>query len=121
MTKAMIVSAFFVITLLGGVVSGLLDARNPFGPVNLAMMVFGNILLFMWFRIDAIERRYDRSKFLNVAVIGLPLVAFSYYLLRSRGLLKGLGAILVYVVAAIGAIVVGVAGAAIGYAALGRS
>lgn len=85
------------------------------------MMFLGNILLFMWFRRDAIERQYERSTFLNVAVIGLPLLAFSYYLMRSRGLSRGLIAVGVYLIAALGAVVVGVVGATLGYAALRAS
>ena len=42
-------------------------------------------LVFVWFRLDARERLYKASIVLNIAMLGLTIIALPYYLLRSRG------------------------------------
>jgi hypothetical protein len=54
-----------------------------------------SITVFIWFREDAFARFYNRSPFLNVAVIALPIVAVPFYLFRSRGFKGGIVATLV--------------------------
>lgn len=43
-----------------------------------------SFLSFYWYRLDSDERRYRRSKPLNVGVIAVAAVALPYYLVRSR-------------------------------------
>src|SRR5277367_6136634 len=63
-----------------------------------SMGAFANVLLlnmatFAWFRNDASQQSYPRSAVLNVGVVGLSLLALPYYLLKSRGLKRGVMAI----------------------------
>ena len=59
--------------------------------------VAGGLLLsiaaFMWFREDSFQRSFRRSPTLDVAFVGLTALVLPYYLIRSRGLKAGLGAI----------------------------
>lgn len=49
-------------------------------------------LVFLWFWFDKTERGYVSSLLLNIAIIGLTIFAFPYYLFKSRGVLGGLKA-----------------------------
>jgi hypothetical protein len=54
--------------------------------------IFGILLtvaVFVWFREDATAHSFRRSPILNMAVIGLPIIAVPFYLFRSRGLKGG--------------------------------
>ena len=43
-----------------------------------------NILIFVWYYLDSNIRSFSRSKWLNIAVVGLAVVAIPYYIVRSR-------------------------------------
>jgi hypothetical protein len=52
-----------------------------------------SIATFMWFRADSFQRSFRRSATLNVAFVGLTMLALPYYLVKSRGLKAGILAI----------------------------
>lgn len=43
-----------------------------------------SLLVFSWYYFDSEARSFHRSKWLNIAFIGIALIAAPYYLLRSR-------------------------------------
>ena len=91
---------------LVGLVSGLGLAQFKIpGYQSMGALASGVALsfaAFAWFRSDAIRRAYRRSKLLNIAFVGLPVVMLPYYLVKSRGRGAGLRAIgvalLIYVI-----------------------
>ncbi len=58
--------------------------------LSTALAVVPLYFAFRWYALDATERRFRRSPVLNVAIVALWLVAFPYYLFRTRGLWGGL-------------------------------
>jgi len=53
-----------------------------------------SLLIFGWYYFDSESRSYPRSTLLNIAVIGVGIVAIPYYLARSREKGKRLKAII---------------------------
>jgi len=43
-----------------------------------------SVLIFRWYYFDSEVRSFPRSKWLNIAVFALALLAIPYYLVRSR-------------------------------------
>lgn len=63
-----------------------------------SMGFFGGALLlsfatFAWFREDALARSYTRSRALDIGFVGLSFLILPYYLIKSRGLKRGVIAI----------------------------
>ena len=68
------------------------------------------MLIFTWYRIDSRQRSYKRSPWLNISIFALALVAFPYYLFRSRGLKRGVIATVLFFVGTLAAGTISVAG-----------
>jgi hypothetical protein len=99
------------LALLSCVLS-VLDARGIAEPRSLQIgstLAF-SVLTFAWFWLDSESRSYERSPFLNVAVVALGFIAVPYYLLRSRPKgerLKAMGKFLAFTLLSIIALFVG--------------
>lgn len=52
--------------------------------VLLTNLAINSFLVLLWFRTDALERSYQRSRLLTIGVLGLGLVFVPWYLWRSR-------------------------------------
>lgn len=52
-----------------------------------------SIATFAWLRSDSSQRNFARTPIFNIAFVGLTFVVLPYYLVKSRGLKKGAGAI----------------------------
>jgi len=78
--------AYFAILATCGVIAGFFVASNVNPPrlIEFAMMVSTTVLLYVWYYLDATERRYRRTVLLGGGVIMLPFIAVPYYLARSR-------------------------------------
>lgn len=59
------------------------------GTLTTAQAVTTILLIFLWFRHDAYERRYPSSRFFNIALLGLTIFVLPYYFFRSRGIAGG--------------------------------
>jgi hypothetical protein len=85
MTKMHILVLLVAVTLVAGVV----DARDmelhvqSNGWAVLSTLLF-SFLCFCWYRIDSEARLYRRSRWLNVGIVMLAIVAVPYYIARSR-------------------------------------
>lgn len=79
---------------LVSVIEGLLVGYLALGPLALPVSGVGaltiSLLMFAWYRHDALECGYRRSRVLDSAQIAVAVVALPYYLIRSRGLRRGL-------------------------------
>jgi hypothetical protein len=73
-----------------------------FPPTMMASTLMSVVLIFAWYRFDAEEMAYKRSRWLNIGVVALGFLALPYYFFRSRGAKRGFIAvgnmILVFVV-----------------------
>jgi peptidoglycan/LPS O-acetylase OafA/YrhL len=67
--------------------------REP-GWWHLSATLALSLLIFGWYYFDSESRSYPRSTLLNIAVLGVAIVAIPYYLARSREKGKRLKAII---------------------------
>ena len=85
MKTALIVAILLLTFVFGGV-----DVYMEYAPQQAksiftwVSIVLVSALLFGWVHIDARERQFRKSKWLNVGVLGLSLVFVPVYLVRSR-------------------------------------
>jgi phosphatidylglycerophosphate synthase len=117
MTRKQILIAILLVMVLDGALDASYAAEGMSQPLawSAPLTLCVSFLSFLWYRIDSDERNYTRSRWLNIAMIVLAIVAMPYYLLRSRpkgqrmrALLKCLGfAVLMVVSTAVGAVLSG--------------
>jgi len=84
---------------LSGVFSQLYFPDSPFPPTAVLFGLIGGFFMFVWYRADAKQRQLKPSKGLSIGIIAIGLVAFPYYLFKTRGPKGGLIATLVFLVA----------------------
>ena len=87
MTSTQVLKAYAVALLMLGAIAGwFAQVKAPHVQDQLfALNVFVNIaMLFWWFRVDAEERQYRRTRMLNVGVVALTAIVVPVYLYRSR-------------------------------------
>jgi len=78
------------LTFVEGAVGQYLYPGQVFTKSDIAFSFVGLAFVFAWYRIDARERSYPHSIGLNIAIVAVTIVAFPYYLFRSRGFRRGL-------------------------------
>jgi hypothetical protein len=79
--------------------------------IELMLVVAMVFLIFLWYRIDADQRGFQRSTLLNVGIVMIAAVAVPYYLIRSRGWQEGPAAVLKALLVFLGSIVLSSLGA----------
>ncbi len=94
--RSIVVGAALLLGFASGAVRQLVAPDQVISPVDIAFMLVGVFLVFLWYRFDTDLMRYRRSPLLNVAVVALGLIALPYYFLRSRGFVRGSLASLVF-------------------------
>ena len=84
--KRLLLVAIFALTFVFGACDvWLQDAPRAWNQVFLwSSIVVVSALIFGWVHIDARERQFKKSKWLNIGVLGLSLVFVPVYLVRSR-------------------------------------
>jgi peptidoglycan/LPS O-acetylase OafA/YrhL len=117
MTRHRILIVLLLLMVLDGALDATYAARGQDQPLawSAPLTLCVSFLGFLWYRIDSDERRYPRSRWLNIGVIILTIVAVPYYLVRSRpagqklrALLKCVGfALLMVLCAAVGMLLSG--------------
>jgi len=88
--RSIVLAATLLLGFVSGVVRELVAPEQLISPLDIAFMLIGVFLVFLWYRFDTDVMRYRRSPLLNVAVVALALVALPYYFFRSRGFARGL-------------------------------
>ena len=66
---------------------------DPGGSLFTLHVVLSLAVVFVWFSMDARERAYRPSTFLQIAMVALTSLALPYYLFRSRGVAGGFRAL----------------------------
>ena len=86
MTRKQNLIAILIVMVLDGVLDASYAAQGMSQPLawSAPLTLCVSFLGFLWYRHDSDERNYKRSLGLNIAMIGLVIVAMPYYLLRSR-------------------------------------
>lgn len=80
-----------LVATIGIIVGMILGSRSRYELlINIATGIGMNILTLAWCKIDARERNYRLSKHFPLFVVLLGIFALVYYLLRSRGIGRGL-------------------------------
>ena len=97
--KTLVLAMMGFVSFSGGAISQYYRARHLHPPsgVTISLVLISALLIFVWYRIDADQRSYRRTFFLNLSVIALAVVALPYYFFRSRGAKGGLVAILLFI------------------------
>lgn len=116
-TSQILVIVLLYFAALGGLTAYLEVQRiaEPQWSVMLTSLM-GSILVFWWYWADSTLRAYRRSPLLNVAVVGIGILAVPYYLLRSREKgqrLLALAKMLGFIVLMVGALLVGASSVAL--------
>lgn len=94
--KLLVLAALAVCAFAQGAVGQFLTPGQIYAKSDLVFSLAGALLVFLWYRLDAAERSYRRSPWLDVGVVGLGLVALPYYFFRTRGARGGFLALFVF-------------------------
>ena len=83
--KKILISAIFVLTfMLGAADVWLEDAPRQLNQIVLWVSIISvSALIFGWVHVDANERQYPKSKWLNVGVLAFSIIFVPIYLFRS--------------------------------------
>jgi hypothetical protein len=86
MNERRVLVFFLIFAALVGAINTYLHTRVLFVP---AWWQFGSLVLFVlfilaWYHYDSISNGYNRSKWMNAAVLFMALVAIPFYLVQSR-------------------------------------
>ena len=103
--KKILISAIFVLTFIFGASDVWLeDAPRQLNQLVLWVSIISvSALIFAWVHLDAKERQYSKSKWLNVGVLALSIIFVPIYLFRSRPKGQKLIALACYVLALLAA------------------
>jgi hypothetical protein len=88
--RSIVVVATLLLGFVSGAVRQFFAPEQLISPLDIAFMLVGVFLVFLWYRFDTDAMHYRRSPLLNVAVVALAVVALPYYFFRSRGFARGL-------------------------------
>ena len=84
-SKNKILLALVLASFISGAVDQYFYPGVLFPPTALLAAVTFLLLIFAWYRLDATEIGYKRTRSLNVGVVALGVLALPYYFFRSRG------------------------------------
>ncbi len=101
--KRWVVAGFAAVSFAAGALESWARLHRQQGAIDLLGMLLTMALLFGWYYADTEQRRYRRTPALNLCMVAIAPFALVFYLLHSRGWLRG-------VVAIAAAIAVGLAG-----------
>ena len=96
-TKSVAYISFFIVGFASGIAHQLVAPETLMAPVDFPFMLLGALAIFAWYVADSNQREYRRSLILNIFVIGISVLALPYYLLRTRGISKGVLAIAMFI------------------------
>lgn len=100
--RGIVLISLAVIGFAGGMARQLLAPGQSFAQADLPFALLTVGLVFAWYRMDSRRCGYRRSPVLDVMVVAIAILALPYYFFRTRGLLGGLRATGLLVLAVIG-------------------
>ena len=100
--RGIVLISLALIGFAGGVARQLMTPGQSFAQADLPFALLTVGLVFAWYRMDSRRCGYRRSPVLDVMVVAVAILALPYYLFRTRGLLGGLRATGLLVLAIIG-------------------
>ena len=115
--KKILISAVFVLTFIFGATDVWLEnAPRQLNQIVLWVSIISvSVLIFGWVHVDARERQYPKSKWLNVGVLAFSIIFVPIYLFRSRPKGDKLRALAGYALALLGYVGFGYAGSMTAY------
>lgn len=103
--KTIALGALLALALLAGFIEGSFATTDVAASLSAGHLAITVALIFVWFYLDARERKYQSGIALKLLMLGLTVFALPYYLFRSRGAkggFKALGfAVLLFIAAMI--------------------
>ena len=96
---ATIVLVIGSISLLAGALDQYYWAGSDRSPIDWAYVISGAMLVFAWYRVDAKQRLFKTSPWLDIGVFAVAIFGLPYYFFRSRGAKLGLLATLLFLAA----------------------
>jgi hypothetical protein len=109
--KTQVLWAFAAVSFFAGANPVIAMSIESTRMIELMLVVAMVFLIFLWYRIDADQRGFQRSTLLNVGIVMIAAVAVPYYLIRSRGWQEGPAAVLKALLVFLGSIVLSSLGA----------
>ena len=100
--RGVVLISLAVIAFVSGVTRQVLEPGQPFAQADISFALLSVALIFAWYRMDAVQRGYRRSPFLDVMVVAITILALPYYFFRTRGLVGGFRASGILILAIIG-------------------
>ena len=88
-SKLWVIAILMALSLIAGAASQHLFPGVDRPPTDWWLLPLFAFLIFLWYRLDSIQRSYRRSPWLNICVIGIAILALPYYFFRSRGFKGG--------------------------------
>ena len=115
--KKLLISAIFALTFIFGATDVWLEnAPRQLNQIVLWVSIISvSVLIFGWVHVDARERQYPKSKWLNVGVLAFSIIFVPIYLFRSRPKGEKLRALAGYALALLGYVGFGYAGSMTAY------
>jgi len=113
--KRQIAVALMALAIADGVAAQVVSTPHASAAVALAMGIAISFTYFVWYRVDARQRDYPRSWFLNFGIAGASLIGFPYYFVRTRGLVRGTYATFLFLLSFLGLIICALLGSLLGY------
>lgn len=92
--KTQVLWAFAAVSFISGANPVVAMSADMARAIELGLVFAMVFLIFLWYRIDADQRGFQRTALLNVAIVMIAAVAVPYYLIRSRGWQEGQLAVL---------------------------
>jgi hypothetical protein len=108
--KLIILALLMLAAFADGVSHQLTTPGDAFGPSDIVFAMIATLLIFIWYRLDSDEKSYRRTPFLSVSVVAVSVLAFPYYLYKSRGFCRGSVAVGLFLVCCAGYLVLQTAG-----------
>ena len=115
--KKILMVAIFVLTIMFGATDVWLeDAPRQLNQIVLWVSIISvSMLIFGWVHLDAKERQYPKSKWLNFGILAFSIIFVPIYLFRSRPKGRKLSALVGFVFALLGYVGFGYAGSLAAY------
>ncbi len=88
-SKVQLCLAALGIAVLDGIVRELVAPGRWFYVGDVVTIVPLGAIVFRWYHLDAQDHAYERSRWLNAAVVAVGALALPYYFIRTRGYRRG--------------------------------